>query len=91
MPVIMGRRARLPPIRVLEDKHHGPVLKRKRLAGPVARALAGNASARYAAARASCPVSSWISTAIFVSVDAYCLLWCAQNSSSRKLGSRTRT
>jgi len=29
---------------------------------------------RYAAARASCPVSSWISTAIFVSADVYCLL-----------------
>ena len=36
-------------------------------------------------------VSSWISTAMFAKADAYCLLWCAQNSNSRRLGSRTRT
>jgi len=36
-------------------------------------------------------VSSWISTAISARADAYCLLWCAQNSNSMRLGSRTRT
>jgi hypothetical protein len=43
------------------------------------------------AQQASRMVSSWISTAIFAKADAYCLLWCAQNSNSRRPGSRTRT
>jgi hypothetical protein len=45
----------------------------------------------HQAQQASRMVSSWISTAIFAKADAYCLLWCAQNSNSRRLGSRTRT
>jgi len=36
-------------------------------------------------------VSSWISTATSAKADEYFRLWCAQNSNSRRLGSRTRT
>ena len=45
----------------------------------------------HKAQQASRMVSSWISTAMFAKADEYCLLWCAQNSNSRRLGSRTRT
>jgi len=43
------------------------------------------------AQQASRMVSSWISIAISAKADEYCLLWCAQNSNSRRPGSRTRT
>ena len=37
------------------------------------------------------PVSSWISTAISARARPCSLVWCAQNSNSRRLGSSTRT
>jgi hypothetical protein len=55
------------------------------------RSASRSASAGQAATRASRPVSSCIPTATFARAAACCRPWCAQNSSSSRPGSSTRT